>query len=94
MKYKETIRIAKENDINYIDLLVAKEVEFWFEDENDATFEEICELTKDVYLNEKEHIETILYTIYRLVKKYKKCVTKLTKSSVIDLMSKILEGNE
>lgn len=89
MKYKETLKIAEEVGVNYVDLMIAKEVDYWFMYADNKEFEMLCEITKDVYLKSDEDVAMIQCSISRLINKDKKNIKDITRYDVIHTAQKM-----
>lgn len=89
MLYKETLNKASELSINHIDLMIAKEVDYWFKYADAKEFEQLCEITKDTYLKTDEDITMIQFGLSRLINKDKKSIRDITRTDVIHSVNKI-----
>ena len=89
MSYKETLKKATELSINHVDLMIAKEVDYWFKYADEKEFETLCEITKDTYLKTDEDVVMIQLGLSRVINKNKKNIKDITKTDVIHALNKI-----
>lgn len=69
MKFKETLRLARENNINSCDLLIAEEFENTLQFKyTNSEFERLCFYARDAYLKTKSiTVEAIALCINSLI---------------------------
>lgn len=69
MKFKETLRLARENNINSCDLLIAEEFENTLQFKyTNSEFERLCFYARDAYLKTKSiTVEAIVLCINSLI---------------------------
>ena len=90
MTFYETLELSREYGINYIDLAVAVEVEFKFENVSKEEFEVLCYIAKEAYLkSEGQDIEVLVYALYEIITTEKIKLEELSKHDIIEYAYKV-----
>lgn len=83
--FKELLKIAIKYNIDSLDLSIACQVNFFFENLNDYDFEKACELIKDTYLKTDDlTIPLLALSLKNLIKIDKLKLKDITKQNLID----------
>ena len=90
MTFYETLELSRKYGINYIDLAVAVEVEFKFENVSRDEFEVLCDIAKEAYLkSEGQDIEVLVYSLYEIINTEKVKLVELSKHDIIEYAYKV-----